>query len=182
MGLTMQKRRRLLLVGLGAAASLFAASDPAPDDFPARKLLAEGSDDICAVAFCLKDTYMTPDQWRRAVADLEAKYRDWEHDTGGGLGRYLNDRLVTLGLAAVGGKIESIQRIVTWMAFYEHFNQVPPRIVTKLLREHRHSLLLLLTDFTWEKASIYIREKQWRDVARAAEAPPRTIPGVETAR
>jgi hypothetical protein len=162
---------RLWLLPLAAAWALSSARAAASEEFPARKLVAEGSEDVAAMAFHLKDSYMTPDQWRRAVADVRVRYCDWERDAGGDIGRYLNDRLVSLGMAAMNGKVEAIQKAVTWMAFYKEFQQPPPRAVTRLLRAHRPSLTVLLTDFTWEKASDYVRLKQWR-----ADAP---LPGAD---
>jgi len=114
------------------------------------------------IAAALAETFLTQKQFRDEVEKLRSKYEDWEKDTQGDMGRYLNDRLVMVALGAANGKVERIQRGILWLAFYKEFDQVTPAVVAKFLREHSVSLNSLFKDFTWEKASQYIKNKEWR--------------------
>ena len=49
-----------------------------------------------------------------------------------------------------------------WLAYYKEFNQQVPTVVATVMRDHHASLLRLFKDFTWEKASQYVKNKEWR--------------------
>ena len=140
-------------------ASRVAAADK---EFEPLLQLAEEQPDGAKMAKALADTFLTEDQWRQEVKKLRQKYEDWERDTQGDMSRYLNDRLIIVALSAANGKVDKIQRGILWLAFYQEFEQEQPGIVAKFVREHQPSLSKLFTDFTWEKASQYIKNKEWR--------------------
>jgi hypothetical protein len=142
---------------------LVAPSVSASDDGDApRQMLEEGSVDGPAIAYALKDTFLTAKEWEREVEHVRSKYDDWEKDTGGDPGRFLNDRFIIVGLSAAGGKIEKIKKGIMWLALYKEFAEEPPSFVNKFMREHRNSLVRLFTEFKWEKASAYIKDREWR--------------------
>jgi len=134
----------------------------ADKDFEPLLLLAEQQPDGAKMAKALADTFLTEDQWKQEVKKIREKYEDWERDTQGDMSRYLNDRLIIVALGASNGKVDKIQRGILWLAFYQEFEQEQPGIVAKFVREHQGSLSKLFTDFTWEKASQYIKNKEWR--------------------
>ena len=134
----------------------------ADKEFEPLLQLAEEQPDGAKMAKALADTFLTEDQWRQEVKKLRQKYEDWERDTQGDMSRYLNDRLIIVALNASNGKVDKIQRGILWLAFYQEFEQEQPGIVAKFVREHQGSLSKLFTDFTWEKASQYIKNKEWR--------------------
>ncbi|MCW8133676.1 MAG: hypothetical protein KIS92_25245 [Planctomycetota bacterium] len=118
----------------------------------------------------LVTTFMTDEKWQVEVEKLRSKYQDWERDSRGDIGQYLNDRLICVALGAAGGDVEKIQRGIVWLAFYKEFNQEAHPQVLKFLREHRGTMLSLLNSFTWDKASQYVKNKEWRkDLEKAKE-------------
>ena len=137
-------------------------AEAADKDFEPLLLLAEQQPDGSRMAKALADTFLTEDQWKVEVKKLRDKFEDWERDTQGDMSRYLNDRLIIVALSAANGKVEKIQRGILWLAFYKEFEQEQPGIVAKFVREHQGSLSKLFTDFTWDKASLYIKNKEWR--------------------
>ncbi|HEY3323138.1 MAG TPA: hypothetical protein VGP72_21980 [Planctomycetota bacterium] len=135
--------------------------------------------DALAIAQCLVDTFLSKDQLQAEVKKLRSRFEDWEKDTGGDMTRYLNDRLVIVALGAANGKVEKIQRGILWLAFYKQFNQDSPGIVEKFIREHHNSLERLFTDFTWEKASAYVKNKEWRKDIEERKHADAAIPSAE---
>jgi hypothetical protein len=127
-----------------------------------RKMLEDGSMDGPAIAAAAKDTFVSQKEWDKEVAQFWSRFKDWETDTGGNLGNYLNDRMIIVGLSAGGGKIEKVKKALMWLAMYKEFDEEQPSYVTRFLRDNRESLVRLLTDFTWEKASAYIVNRQWK--------------------
>jgi hypothetical protein len=134
----------------------------ADKEFAPLLMLTEQQPDGAKMAKALADTFLNDDQWKQEVKKLREKYQDWERDTQGDMSRYLNDRLIVVALSAANGKVDKIQRGILWLAFYQEFEQEQPGIVAKFVREHQGSLSKLFTDFTWEKASQYIKNKEWR--------------------
>jgi hypothetical protein len=134
----------------------------ADKEFAPLLMLTEQQPDGAKMAKALADTFLSDDQWKQEVKKLREKYEDWERDTQGDMSRYLNDRLIIVALSASNGKVDKIQRGILWLAFYQEFEQEQPGIVAKFVREHQGSLSKLFTDFTWEKASQYIKNKEWR--------------------
>lgn len=116
-----------------------------------------------SIAYDMVRTYLTEEEFQSEVSTLFSKFKDWENDTHGDIDRYLNDRLVIVGLSAAGGDQESIQKGILWLAYYRAFRQGDPSMVRKFLEEHQGSLSRLLKDFTWEKASDYVKNKRWRE-------------------
>lgn len=116
-----------------------------------------------SIAYDMVRTYLTEEEFQSEVSTLFSKYKDWESDTHGDIDRYLNDRLVIVGLSAAGGEQEAIQKGILWLAYYRAFRQGDPSMVRKFLEEHQGSLSRLLKDFTWEKASDYVKNKRWRE-------------------
>lgn len=116
-----------------------------------------------SIAYDMVRTYLTEEEFQSEVSTLFSKFKDWEADTHGDIDRYLNDRLVIVGLSAAGGEQEAIQKGILWLAYYRAFRQGDPSMVRKFLEEHQGSLSRLLKDFTWEKASDYVKNKRWRE-------------------
>jgi len=135
----------------------------AGDDFAApRKMLEEGSMDGPAIAAAIKDAFMSRKEWEKEVEQFWSRFKDWETDTGGNLGNYLNDRMLIYGLSAVGGKTEKVKKALAWLAMYKEFDEEQPSYVARFLRDNRDSLIGLFAGFSWDKASLYIRNRQWR--------------------
>ncbi len=130
--------------------------------FEPLALLSEAQPDGSKIAVKLAETFLTDAQFKQEVKKLRERYEDWEKDTQGDMNRYLNDRLIIVALSAANGKVDKIQRGILWLAFYKEFEQEQPGIVAKFMREHQGTLSKLFTDFTWEKASQYIKNKEWR--------------------
>ena len=122
------------------------------------------------IACRLTRTFMTDEQWKQYVAEFRRKFQNWEADTGGDMGRFLNDRLIIVALSAAGGEVDAIQRGMAYLALYKEFNQIPPSIVTKFLAEHKDSAGRLLKDFTWGRASEYVKNRRWREDIAARKA------------
>jgi hypothetical protein len=118
--------------------------------------------DPSTVAYDLTMTWMKGDEWHQKVSALKAKYQDWENTNGGDIGQYLNDRLVMVAMGAANGKIDSLKNGFIWLAYYKEFNQQVPSLVSTIMRDHKSSLMRLFKDFTWEKASQYVKNKEWR--------------------
>lgn len=124
--------------------------------------------DARKISYDLTRTFLTEEQWDEQVKAIKRRFHDWEKDNDGAdMGRYLNDRFLIVALGAVSGEAEKIKKGIIWLAFYKEFNQPPPGVVTTAMTRHRESLSALFTDFTWEKATKYIKNKEWRkDTAR----------------
>ena len=118
--------------------------------------------DASSVAYDLTMTWMKSEEWQKKVAALRTLFKDWEKINGGDMGQYLNDRFVIVALSAGSGKVDSLKNGFVWLAYYKEFNQKVPSVVSKVLRDHKSSLELLFKDFTWERASQYVRNKEWR--------------------
>lgn len=115
------------------------------------------------LAYELVRTFMSEEDWKKEVAKIRSKYEDWERDSRGDMGQYLNDRLIMVAMSAAGGDVEKVQRGMVWLAFYKEFNQASHPQVQRFLREHRGTTLRLLMNFSWERASQYIKTKEWRE-------------------
>jgi len=123
------------------------------------------------IAYALMRTFLTEQEWQQRVAECRKRFATWEHDNHGDMGQFLNDRLVIVALSAAGGEVKEIQKGVAYLALYREFGQVPPGLVLRFLSEHKESVTELLSSFTWEKASEYVKNKRWReDIARRKAA------------
>ena len=125
--------------------------------------------DASALSYDLVRSFMTEKQWEEQVSELRERFEDWERNNEGDIGRYLNDRFIMVALGAVGGEVEKIKRGIIWLAFYKEFNQQVPRVVSNAVLRHRESLTRLFKDFSWEKASQYVKNKEWRNDNKKAE-------------
>lgn len=138
------------------------------------------------LAYELVHTFMSEDEWKKEVAKIRSKFEDWERDSRGDMGQYLNDRLIMVAMSAAGGEAEKIQRGMVWLAFYKEFNQPAHPQVQKFLREHRGTTLRLLMNFSWERASQYIKTKEWREDLKPGgvqvAAAPKPVPPVVVAK
>jgi hypothetical protein len=169
----MRAMSKTFTLALLLACSFLMRSAAAAQSAPARVSIelqgvpGEGPD----AAYQLTRTSMTEEQWKQYVDEVRRKYKTWESDTGGDMGRFLNDRLIIVALSAAGGDVDAVQRGMAYLALYKEFNQAPPSVVTKFLAEHRGSASRLLKDFTWEKAGEYVRNRRWReDIAERRNA------------
>jgi hypothetical protein len=118
--------------------------------------------DPSEVAYDLTMSWMKSDEWKKKVKTFKSRFDDWEASTDGDMARYLNDRLICVALGCASGKIESLKDGFAYLALYKEFNQQVPSLVEKIFREHRQSLLKLFAEFTWERASEYVKNKEWR--------------------
>lgn len=129
------------------------------------------SDDGPRIASELTGTFLTPPAWQAYVARFLKKFENWHQDTTEDIGRYLNDRLVIVALDAIGGEAPKIQGAVAYLALYREFHQPVPSLVQDFLREHPGSMGRLLRDFTWEKASDFVKNRRYReDIAERKRA------------
>ncbi len=122
--------------------------------------------DAPQLAYHLMRTYLTEAEWKAEVTKVQRRFKDWERDTKGDMGRFLNDRLIIVALSAAGGEPEKIKRGVSYLALYHEFKEIPPGIVTKFMGTHFGSMSRLLNGFTWEKATDYVKQKRWREDLR----------------
>jgi len=141
---------------------------------PIRLASVDKGLDASTLSYDLARSFLTQKEWDEQVSQLRKRYRDWEQDNEGDMGRYLNDRFIMVALGAVSGEVEKIKRGIIWLAFYKEFNQQVPSIVSVATIRHKDSLTRLFTDFSWDKASRYVKNKEWRgDTAKKADAAPR---------
>lgn len=118
--------------------------------------------DPTEVAYDLTMSWLKPDEWKAKVKSIKSKFDDWESSNDGDIARYLNDRLICVAMSCAGGKVESLKNGFAYLALYKEFNQQAPSLIAKIFREHRESLLKLFAEFTWERASDYVKNKEWR--------------------
>jgi hypothetical protein len=119
------------------------------------------------LAYSMMRTFLTDQEWQQRVADCRKRFETWEHDNHGDMGQFLNDRLIIVALSAAGGDVKEVQRGVAYLALYKEFQQIPPGLVLNFLREHKESVTELISNFTWDKASEYVKAKRWReDIAK----------------
>ena len=149
---------------ISVSSDLAQSAQPAPVDPATQKvpLVIDEPLDASGVAYDLTMTWMKSDEWQQKVATLKSKFQDWESTNGGDIGQYLNDRLILVAMGCANGRIDSIKNGFVWLAYYKEFNQQVPTVVATVMRDHRASLLRLFKDFTWEKASQYVKNKEWR--------------------
>jgi hypothetical protein len=143
----------------------FQADESVQAEKPAEKVsfALEAGTDGPTVAYQIMRTFLTDEQWSEQVSALQQKFAAWEKENDGDIGRYLNDRFLVVALGAASGEIEKMKRSVVFLAFYKEFGQPPPTAVANALKKHKGSLSELFTDFTWEKAAEYIKNKGWRN-------------------
>lgn len=132
-----------------------------PKDFRPFQLLKDGRG-APAVARALTETFMTDEEFKAEVEKVRVRYADFEKDTQRDMGHYLNDRLVIHGLAAANGKVEKIKKGLIWLSMYGEFQQPPPAFVETFLKNNIDSLTALFQDFNWDRASNYIKNREWR--------------------
>jgi hypothetical protein len=118
--------------------------------------------DPSQVAYELTMSWMKSDEWKKKVKTFKSRFDDWEASTDGDMARYLNDRLICVAMGCASGKVESLKDGFAYLALYREFNQQVPGVVEKIFRDHRQSLLKLFAEFTWERASDYVKNKEWR--------------------
>jgi len=131
-------------------------------NFRPAQMLKDGQS-AAAVARALTETFMTEEEFKAEVVKVRERFADFEKDTQRDMGHYLNDRLVIHGLAAANGKIEKIKKGLVWLSMYGEFQQQPPAFVEKFIKENMDSLNALFQDFNWDRASNYIKNREWRN-------------------
>jgi len=161
-GAGQSRSARITLCSLFAAMSLSVSALASDLGEAARRMLEMGSLDAPAIAYDLKDSFLSDGQWRAEVEQFRRRFEDWEKDTSGGMDQYLNDRLIIVGLGAVGGKLEKVKKGIIWLALYKEFEQEAPSCIVRFVRDNRESLIRLFTDCSWDKVSFYIKNKQWK--------------------
>lgn len=128
--------------------------------FRPHALFLEGQS-IPEVAYALTQTFMTAEEFKDEVKKVKDRFSDFEKDTHGDMSRFLNDRLVVIGLAASNGKVDKIQKGLVWLSMYKEFQQVPPPVVERFAKENKASLMALFEDFNWDRISDYIKHRRW---------------------
>lgn len=129
--------------------------------FRPAQLLKDGRG-ATAVARALTETFMSEEEFKAEVAKVKERYADFEKDTQRDMSHYLNDRLVIHGLAAANGKVEKIKKGLVWLSMYGEFQQPAPAFVEKFIKDNIDSLNALFHDFNWDRASNYIKNREWR--------------------
>ena len=117
--------------------------------------------DACDVAYDLTMSWVKPDEWKAKVKSIKSKFEDWEAQNEGDMCRYLNDRLISVAMGCAGGKVEELKNGFAFLALYKEFNIQAPLMIEKIFREHHQSLLRLFAEFTWQRASEYVINKEW---------------------
>jgi hypothetical protein len=169
----------------GAEADKGGDKTPAPKeeakaakDFRPFQLLKDGRG-APAVARALTETFMTDEEFKAEVEKVRARFADFEKDTQRDIGHYLNDRLVIHGLAAANGKIEKIKKGLIWLSMYGEFQQQPPAFVETFIKNNIDSLTALFQDFNWDRASNYIKNREWRKNAKDEDGEDKKTASVE---
>ena len=135
---------------------------------PATLLEISKNQDGGGLAHALARCVYTESQLQDKAKDYLSKMEDWANDTGGSKEDFLGARLVGIALSAAGGEPEKIQKALQFLAMYREMGLDEPQMVVTFMKEHQGSLNRLLTDFSWAKASEYVKSKRWReDIAEA---------------
>lgn len=157
---------------LGASAG--DTPDPATGAETPVAIKFDGPQDATRVAREVVGTFMKDEEWKKQVAELRKKYENWAQDhDGDDMGRFLNDQLVSVGLAALNGNIEKLKKLALWVAFYHEFKQPLHSLALEFGKENKDSLACFFQTFTWERAHVYVKNSQWkkdREAARAANS------------
>ena len=130
---------------------------------PALLLEIAQSKDGPGLAHALARCVFTDAQLQDKAKEYLSRMDDWEKDTGGSKEDFLGARLVSVALSASGGDQEKIQKAIQFLAMYKELGLDEPQMVTTFMKEHQSSLTRLLNDFTWVKASDYVKSKRWRE-------------------
>jgi hypothetical protein len=130
---------------------------------PSTLLDISKSRDGAGLAHALARCVYTEQQLQEKAKDYLSKMEDWANDTGGSKEDYLGARLVGIALSAAGGEPEKIQKAIQFLAMYRELGLDEPQVVVTFMKEHQGSLNRLLTDFSWAKASEYVKSKRWRE-------------------
>jgi len=155
-----------LLCVIALSSTSFAADSGSKEPIRLASLEERGLD-ASTLSYELTRTFLTKEEWDEQVSQLRKRYNDWEKDNDGAdMGRFLNDRFIMVALGAVSGEVEKIKRGIIWLAFYKEFNQQVPGVVSTAVVRHKESLTRLFKDFSWEKASTYVKNKEWRNDIR----------------
>jgi len=157
----MRSRVRVLICGLSALLLCGSVRAAEPVDVP---LVIEGQRvDGPTLAYMLTKLLVSDDQWRAKLKKVRQQFDTFENDTNHEIDQFLNDQLIIEALSAAGGEPEKIKDALTWMALYYEFGQQPPSIVHTFMDEHQESLKRLVSGFTLEKATDYVKNKRWRE-------------------
>jgi len=121
----------------------------------------DGPQDGSRLARELVRTFMTDEAYAKRVDEVKARYARWHAEHKLEMDRFLNDRLPGLALAAFGAKVEHLQEGALWLSFYHEFHQPTHSLATSFITDNHASLARLFADFTWAKASQYVKDRQW---------------------
>ncbi|MCZ7647617.1 MAG: hypothetical protein M5U26_20560 [Planctomycetota bacterium] len=158
----------VLFLALGLPGARLGAEDAAPAaEGPTPELRLASPQDAARVAKDLSIRRLGEGPWADALIAMRKKYDNWaegrRHEgRDDDIGRYLNDQLVILAFRALGGRVEALQEGALWLSFYPSCRQPLPELVTDFLKRHQDSVNGVLGAFDWEKASAYVKAKQWK--------------------
>lgn len=132
-------------------------------------LKLEDAADASRISYELARNFLSEEQWKARVAETRRKFADWEKDNVGDIGSYLNYRLPAIAFSVSSGKMDRLKEGAAFLALYREFEQPLPQAVTSFARDNLTSLNALLGAFTWEKASEYVKNRQWLKDRRSAQ-------------
>ncbi len=163
----------LALMIAAIAASAAHGGDEADSDATAKEYVftIAGGADAGNLAHKLVLTFMDETKWKKHAAEVVRQYRLWNQEHSDDMGRFLNDRLPAVILAALGGNIAKLKEGAVWIALYREFGEPVPSSVVQFVDGHQASLNRLLARFSWETAGAYVKNRQWqKDDAKKVKA------------
>lgn len=149
------------------------ADGPSDADKPAvitLKSIQEDANDAARAAREVVRTMMSDEEFQKRVKEIEKKYKAWNEENREDIGRFLNDRLVSVALGATSGKEDRLKEGAVFLALYREFKQPLPSLVTDFVRDNHASLQRIFGAFTWKSACAYVKNKQWKKDAESSKS------------
>jgi hypothetical protein len=116
--------------------------------------------DIVDIACELSSKEMKPAEWNQYVKSANAKFQTWISDNpDGNIKRYLDDKLIEIAPAVIGGNVKALKKMTLWTALYREFNEPAPEYLQEIATKYQKDLDEVLVDFTWEKAAERIKNR-----------------------
>ena len=105
---------------------------------------------------------LSKEEWQAEVDKMKHRFANAKSDGDADMGQFLNDHLLGIALAARGGDIPKLRDGLVFVAMYKEFDQPLPDALTNFIKLNLDSINHLVSEFTWDKAQAYVRNKQWR--------------------
>jgi hypothetical protein len=103
-------------------------------------------------------------EWPKFVAKVKGRFDDRVKQDGVSLNTFLNDTIHDIGAATKKGDIESLKKLVNWIALYKEWANeegglAPPEWLRDTAFENSGEVERLKGDFSWDKLKATILEK-----------------------